>query len=68
MASTYAIIMAGGNGERFWPMSTPERPKQFLDLFGGRALIRHAVERLEGLIPPERIFVVTAERFTALTR
>lgn len=68
MASTYAIIMAGGNGERFWPMSTPERPKQFLDLFGGRALIRHAVERLEGLIPPERIFVITAERFTALTR
>ena len=68
MASTYAIIMAGGNGERFWPMSTPERPKQFLDLFGGRTLIRQAVERLEGLIPPERTFVVTAERFTAFTR
>lgn len=60
--------MAGGNGERFWPLSTPERPKQFLDLFGGRTLIRHAVDRLEGLIPPERTFVITAERFTAFTR
>lgn len=66
--TTYAIIMAGGNGERFWPLSTPERPKQFLDLFGGKALIRHAVDRLEGLIPSERIFVVTADRFVDLTR
>ena len=65
---TYAIIMAGGNGERFWPLSTSARPKQFLDLFGGKALIRHAVDRLEGLVPPERIFVVTADRFVDLTR
>lgn len=64
----YAVIMAGGNGERFWPLSTPERPKQFLDLFGARALIRQAVDRLEGLIPPERTFVVTAGRFVARTR
>ncbi len=68
MAQAYAIIMAGGNGERFWPLSTPARPKQFLDLFGGQALIRHAVDRLAGLIPIERTFVVTAERFTAFTR
>ena len=66
--NVFAIIMAGGNGERFWPLSTPERPKQFLDLFGGKALIRHAVDRLEGLVPPERIFVVTADRFVDLTR
>lgn len=66
--NAYAIIMAGGNGERFWPLSTPERPKQFLDLFGGKALIRHAVDRLEGFIPSERIFVVTADRFVDLTR
>ena len=64
----YAIIMAGGNGERFWPLSTSARPKQFLELFGGKALIRHAVDRLEGFVPPERIFVVTAERFVDLTR
>lgn len=66
--STYAIILAGGNGERFWPLSTPERPKQFLKLFGGKALIRHAVDRLEGVIPNERIFVITSRRFAALTR
>lgn len=63
----YAIIMAGGNGERFWPMSTPERPKQFLSLFGGKPLIRHAVDRLAGLIPAERIFVITSDRFIAQT-
>ncbi len=68
MAEAYAIIMAGGNGERFWPLSTPERPKQFLDLFGGQTLIRQAVDRLAGLIPLERTFVVTSERFTAFTR
>ncbi len=67
-ATAYAIIIAGGNGERFWPVSTPERPKQFVDLFGGKPLIRHALDRLEGLIPPERTLVVTARRFVAQTR
>lgn len=60
--------MAGGNGERLWPLSTPKRPKQFVSLFGGKPLIRHAADRLEGLVPPERIFVVTADRFVAMTR
>lgn len=68
MKNVYAIILAGGNGERFWPVSTPERPKQFVTLFGGKALIRQAVERLEGLIPPERTLVITAQRLVALTR
>ena len=66
--NAYAVIMAGGGGERLWPVSTPERPKQFVDVFGGRPLIRHALERLRGLIPPERTLVVTASRFVALTR
>lgn len=66
--NVYAIIMAGGNGERFWPLSTPEKPKQFLDLFGGRALIRQAVDRLDGFISAERVFVITSERFVQLTR
>ena len=64
----YGIILAGGNGERFWPLSTAKRPKQFLDIFDGKPLIRHAVDRLEGLIPPERILVITAERFVKLTQ
>lgn len=67
-SNVYAIILAGGNGERFWPLSTPERPKQFLTLFGGKALIQHAVDRLEGVIPPERIFVITGSQFALQTR
>lgn len=51
--------MAGGKGERFWPLSTARRPKQLLALGGGRPLILQAVDRLAGLIPPERILIVT---------
>ena len=59
MDSVYAVIMAGGRGERFWPLSTSKRPKQLHDLVGDKTLIAQAVERLEGLIPIERIFVIT---------
>lgn len=68
MDNAYAMIMAGGNGERFWPASTVLRPKQFVEFFGGKALLRHAVDRLDGLIPPERIFVITAERLVRMSR
>ena len=64
----YAVILAGGGGERLWPLSTPERPKQFVDIFGGKPLIRHAADRLAGLVPPERILVITAARFVDQTR
>lgn len=66
--NVYGIILAGGNGERFWPMSTPERPKQFVELFGGKPLLRHAVDRLKGVIPSENILIITAKRFVKLTR
>ena len=59
MDNCYAVIMAGGRGERFWPLSTVSRPKQMISLFGGTTLMAMAVERLEGLIPHENIFVVT---------
>jgi len=59
--NAYAIIMAGGKGERFWPLSTARRPKQLLALAGGKALILQAVERLEGIVPPERVLIVTNE-------
>ncbi len=62
MDHAFAVILAGGSGERFWPLSTMSRPKQFISLFGGRPLLSLAVERLQGLIPPERIFIITAER------
>ncbi len=62
MKRAYVVILAGGSGERFWPLSTKARPKQFISLFGGRPLLSLAVERLQGLVPPERIFIITAER------
>ena len=63
-----AVILAGGSGERFWPLSTPERPKQFLRVFGGASLIRQAVSRLDGLVSPKDVFIVTAKNLVAATR
>lgn len=63
-----AVILAGGSGERFWPLSTPERPKQFLRVFGGESLIRQAVSRLAGLVTPENVFVVTSHDLVRTTR
>lgn len=58
----YAIIMAGGSGTRFWPLSRRDRPKQFLSLGpDARSLLRATAERVWDLIPPERTFVVTSE-------
>jgi len=57
---TYAVIMAGGSGTRLWPISRRNKPKQLLPLLEKhRTLFQTTVERLEGLLPPERIFVVT---------
>lgn len=64
----WAAVLAGGAGTRFWPLSTSERPKQFLRLAGGRPLLVQAVERLEGLVPPERVLVVTSRRLVEATR
>lgn len=55
----WAVILAGGAGTRFWPLSTPERPKQLLPLAGERSPAEEAVARLAGLVPPDRILVVT---------
>ncbi len=64
----YAVILAGGRGERFWPLSTVARPKQFISLFGGMPLLRLAVDRLSGLVPPERILIVTGRHLIEATR
>jgi mannose-1-phosphate guanylyltransferase len=55
----HAVIMAGGVGTRFWPASRRDRPKQFLTLATNKPLLRMTFERLEGLVPPERVWVVT---------
>ena len=54
----YAVIMAGGRGERFWPLSTQRSPKPFLPLFGRKTMIQETVERVGLVIPRERILVV----------
>ena len=58
-SSTYALILAGGSGTRFWPLSRDSKPKQLLDLFGDGTLLAHAIRRLEGLVPPENILILT---------
>jgi mannose-1-phosphate guanylyltransferase len=68
MIERYAVIMAGGKGERFWPLSTSEHPKQFLALVGDKPLIAQTMDRLQDLIPPERIFVITNADLTDATR
>lgn len=61
MSNHYAIIMAGGVGTRFWPMSTTQHPKQFLDVLGtGQTLIQQTYNRLLKICPKENIFVVTS--------
>jgi len=54
------IILAGGSGERFWPLSTSETPKQFLKLFGDKTLLRQTFERINHKVPAKDIFVVTS--------
>ncbi len=65
--SRWAAVLAGGSGTRFWPLSTQDLPKQMLPLAGEAPLLLQAVHRLEGLIEPSRILVVTAERLRAQT-
>ncbi len=64
----YAVILAGGRGERFWPLSTARKPKQLLSLVGGRPLIAQAVDRLESMIPSSRVFIITNKDLVAATR
>lgn len=58
--------MAGGSGTRFWPKSTQTRPKQFLNLFGDRSMLQMTVDRIEELVPYERILVITNDRYVDL--
>ena len=55
----WAVVLAGGSGTRFWPLSTPENPKQLLPLAGSTSTAEESIDRLTGLIPRERILVVT---------
>jgi mannose-1-phosphate guanylyltransferase len=55
----WAVVLAGGSGTRFWPLSTPQNPKQLLPLTGSTSTAEESIDRLAGLVPRERILVVT---------
>ncbi len=55
----YALILAGGSGTRFWPLSRNAKPKQLLNLFGQGSMLRQAIDRLSGILPAEHIFILT---------
>src|SRR5215471_19222775 len=61
----HAVIMAGGSGTRFWPLSRSARPKQLLDLTGGRTMIQATVDRLGDLVPAERTWIITNRSLVA---
>ena len=65
----HIVIMAGGIGSRFWPLSTPEYPKQFIDILGcGRTLIQLTVDRFKGLCPAQNFWVVTNAAYVDIVR
>ena len=69
MRANHIVIMAGGVGSRFWPLSTPEYPKQFIDILGcGRTLIQLTVDRFKGICPPENFWVVTNAAYVEIVR
>ncbi|HEY6951556.1 MAG TPA: sugar phosphate nucleotidyltransferase, partial [Bacteroidota bacterium] len=59
MPNTFAVIMAGGVGSRFWPKSRERSPKQFLEIVGSGTMIQNTVTRINGIVPPSNTFVVT---------
>jgi len=59
--SRWGVILAGGIGSRFWPLSTPDRPKQLLPLVNNDSLLANTLSRLEPIIPPERTLILTTE-------
>jgi mannose-1-phosphate guanylyltransferase len=64
----FAVLMAGGGGTRLWPLSRPKRPKQLLPLIGGKSLLQLSLERLQRVIPPENMYIVTNGDLAPLTR
>ena len=63
-----ALIMAGGKGTRFWPLSTEEKPKQFLNLIGEESMLQMTVNRIKPIIPLDRIFICTGKQYVDLVK
>lgn len=67
--NNYCVIMAGGIGSRFWPMSVQKFPKQFQDILGtGRTMIQQTYDRIQQIVPPENIFVITNQEYVDLSQ
>jgi mannose-1-phosphate guanylyltransferase len=67
--NTHVVIMAGGIGSRFWPLSTPEYPKQFVDVMGtGKTMIQMTVDRFASVCPKENFWVVTGEAYVEIVK
>lgn len=64
--NTYAVILAGGSGTRFWPASRKDMPKQFLSLVGQRTFLQETVHRVKSKVPAENVFVVTNENYRSI--
>src|SRR5919199_396475 len=69
MSELVALVLSGGAGTRLWPLSRRARPKQFVDVLGeGRTLFRATLDRLDGLVPADRVYVVAPPDHAALVR
>ncbi len=68
MSKNYAVILAGGRGERFWPQSRQARPKHLLPIVGDQPMVAQTVARLVGLVPPEQIYILTNVEHVAAVR
>jgi mannose-1-phosphate guanylyltransferase len=64
----FAVVLAGGIGSRFWPLSTPEQPKQLLPLVSGQSMLEDTVQRLDGLIDRTRILILTSAQLAPAIR
>ena len=68
-SNTYCVIMAGGIGSRFWPLSRKKLPKQFLDFYGtGQTLLQQTIERYSKVVNNDNIFVVTNTDYVQLVK
>lgn len=68
MPALYAVIMAGGRGERFWPLSTSQFPKPFIPLLGSSSLLQDTVARIQPIVPPERILISIGAEHSGIAR
>ena len=68
-SSNHLVIMAGGVGSRFWPMSTSENPKQFIDVLGvGKSLLQLTIDRFKTICPIENVWVVTNKNYAGIVK